>query len=100
MARYVDFHFAFDCSLTSNLDSGTLNIGMFSPSGSWPNILTLSRVNRINLGRARHAATYHHTSPMFHISVLAKEQAQVGEGGKAYTPRAQLDPGVKPLYVD
>ncbi|KAF8603537.1 hypothetical protein BDV93DRAFT_473173 [Ceratobasidium sp. AG-I] len=55
---------------------------------------------RVNRGRPRDAATYCSDSPTFHISVLAKEQTQVVEGSKAYKPRAQLDPGVKPLYVD
>ncbi|KAG9077490.1 hypothetical protein FRC06_008884 [Ceratobasidium sp. 370] len=55
--------------------------------------------HRINLGRARHAVTVTGEVPKFHVSVLAKEQHNV-EGTRPYQPRAKLDSGVMPLYVD
>ncbi|KAB5593236.1 hypothetical protein CTheo_3318 [Ceratobasidium theobromae] len=54
---------------------------------------------RINLGRPRRAVPCTGEAPMFHISVLAKEQNQV-EGRKEYVPRAKLPEGTVPLYVD
>ncbi|KAG9116814.1 hypothetical protein FRC07_007432 [Ceratobasidium sp. 392] len=55
--------------------------------------------HRVNMGRPRHAVTVTGELPMFHISVLAKEQHPV-EGTKPYQSRAELDKGVVPLYVD
>lgn len=55
--------------------------------------------HRVNLGRARHAVSVTNEAPKFHISVLAKEQHRV-EGQSLYKPRAKLDEGVTPLYVD
>ncbi|KAG8705268.1 hypothetical protein FRC09_003069 [Ceratobasidium sp. 395] len=55
--------------------------------------------HRINMGRPRHAVTVTGEVPAFHISVLAKQQHHV-EGKKPYEPRANLDKGVVPLYVD
>ncbi|QRV72408.1 hypothetical protein RhiJN_00422 [Ceratobasidium sp. AG-Ba] len=55
--------------------------------------------HRVNFGRGRHAVTVTGELPKFHISVLAKEQNPV-EGKDTYEPRAKLDEGVTPLYVD
>ncbi|CUA70407.1 hypothetical protein RSOLAG22IIIB_00770 [Rhizoctonia solani] len=54
---------------------------------------------RINYGRPRRAASYAGNTPLFHISVLAKEQGQI-KGQSTYKPRAILEEGVTPTYVD
>ncbi|KAF8681263.1 hypothetical protein RHS04_03599 [Rhizoctonia solani] len=53
----------------------------------------------INVGRPRTAAPCTGKSPLFHISVLAKEQNRV-EGELVYKPRVILKDGKAPMYVD
>ncbi|KEP53038.1 DUF2235 domain protein [Rhizoctonia solani 123E] len=55
--------------------------------------------HRVNFGRPRRAASYNGDTPLFHISVLAKEQSRI-EGRPVYKPRAILEEGVTPAYVD
>ncbi|KAH7344051.1 hypothetical protein B0J17DRAFT_200724 [Rhizoctonia solani] len=55
--------------------------------------------HRINLGRPRSAGSCMGKTPLFHISVLAKEQSRI-EGQPIYRPRVVLEEGITPMYVD
>ncbi|KAJ1308390.1 hypothetical protein OPQ81_004096 [Rhizoctonia solani] len=51
---------------------------------------------RVNLGRPRNAATCTGAIPLFHVSVLAREQSRI-EGQPMYKPRVVLEEGATPM---
>ncbi|CAE6404265.1 unnamed protein product [Rhizoctonia solani] len=55
--------------------------------------------HRINVGRSRSTASCTRKTPLFHVSVLAKEQDRT-KGRPIYKPRAILEEGTTPMYVD